>query len=132
MLPRGCRGNDDGCDGRRREGGSGALVGVLTGLGSGMVRGPYAGWQLGQASPLPAMCTSGPLALLDAGPEPGRWVKPRSRPDPPTGRRSSLLAPALSSEGARRCRRAERAGGRSGSATGAAARPAERQRSREP
>lgn len=32
-----------------------ALAGVLFGLGSGMVRGPYAGWQLGQALGLTAM-----------------------------------------------------------------------------
>lgn len=49
--------------------------GVLPGLGSGMVRGPYARWQLGQALDLPAISTSGPLALPDAGPEPGRCLK---------------------------------------------------------
>lgn len=66
----------------KREGGSAALAGVLPGLGSSMARGPYACQQLGQASPLPAMCPSGPLVLLDAGPDPGRWVKPQSRPPP--------------------------------------------------
>lgn len=29
------------------------------------------------------MCTSGPLVLLDAGPGPGRWLKPWSRPPQP-------------------------------------------------
>lgn len=60
-------------------GGTG-LAGGLPGLGSSMIRGPYAGWQLGQALGLTAMCTSGPLVLLDAGPGPGRWLKPWSRP----------------------------------------------------
>lgn len=83
MFPHGCRGNDDGGDGRRREGGSGALAGVLPGLGSGMARGPYAGQRLGQARRLPAMCPSGPLVLPDAGPGPGRWLKPWSRPAHP-------------------------------------------------
>lgn len=32
-----------------------------------MIRQPYACWQLGQACPLPVMCPSGPLVLLDAG-----------------------------------------------------------------
>ncbi|GAA2427062.1 hypothetical protein GCM10010405_07050 [Streptomyces macrosporus] len=57
------------------------MGGVLPGLGSGMARGPYAGRQLGQAVDLPAMCPSGPLGLLDAGPGPGRCVKP-SEPTP--------------------------------------------------
>jgi hypothetical protein len=60
------------------------LAGGLPCLGSSMIRGPYAGWQLGQALDLPAMCTSGPLVLLDAGPGPGRWLKPWSRPAPAT------------------------------------------------
>ncbi|GAA4138043.1 hypothetical protein GCM10022285_34640 [Streptomyces tunisiensis] len=60
------------------------LAGGLPGLGSSMIRGPYAGWQLGQALKLPAMCSSGPLVLLDAGPGPGRWLKPWSRPAPAT------------------------------------------------
>lgn len=54
------------------------MAGGLPGSGSSMGRGPYAGWQLGLALSLPAMGTSGPLVLLDAGPGPGRWVKPRS------------------------------------------------------
>ncbi len=56
----------------RYEVGGAGLAGGLPGLGSGMIRGPYAGWQLGQALGLTAMCTSGPLVLLDAGPGPGR------------------------------------------------------------
>lgn len=51
--------------------------GGLPGLGSGMVRGPYARWQPGQALDLPAISTSGPLALPDAGPGPGRYLKTR-------------------------------------------------------
>lgn len=66
-----------------REGGGSALAGVLPGLGSCMIRGPYACRLLGQVCPLPAMCPSGPLVLLDAGPGSGRWVKPWSRPSPP-------------------------------------------------
>lgn len=30
------------------------------------------------------MCPSGPLVLLDAGPGPGRWLKPRRLPAPAT------------------------------------------------
>jgi hypothetical protein len=45
--------------------GEAGLAGGLPGLGSSMIRGPYAGRQLGQALDLPAMCTSGPLVLLD-------------------------------------------------------------------
>lgn len=69
---------------RRSEhvGGAG-LAGVLPGLGSSMIRGPYAGRQLGQAVILPGIRTSGPLVLLDAGPEPGRWLRPWSRPPQP-------------------------------------------------
>lgn len=67
-----------------------ALAGVLFGLGSGMGRGPYASRQLGQASPLPAMCPSGPLALSDAGPGPNRWVKPRRPSAPATGPRPPI------------------------------------------
>jgi hypothetical protein len=44
------------------------MAGGLPGLGSSTIRGPYAGWQLGQALSLTAMCTSGPLVLLNAGP----------------------------------------------------------------
>ena len=51
--------------------GGGALAGVLPGLGSCMIRGPYAFRLLGQVCPLPAMCPSGPLVLLDAGPGSG-------------------------------------------------------------
>jgi hypothetical protein len=69
---------------RAQQVGGAGLAGVLPGLGSSMTRGPYAGWQLGQALDLPAMCTSGPLVLLDAGPGPGRWLKPWSRPAPAT------------------------------------------------
>lgn len=54
------------------------MAGGLPGLGSSMARGPYAGRQLGQALDLPAISTSGPLVLLDAGPGPGRWLKLRS------------------------------------------------------
>lgn len=52
----------------RSEVGGAGLVGGLPGLGSSMIRGPYAGWQLGQALGLTAISTSGPLVLLDAGP----------------------------------------------------------------
>jgi hypothetical protein len=55
------------------------LAGGLPDLGSSMIRGPYAGWQLGQALGLTAISTSGPLVLLDAGPGSGRWLKPWSR-----------------------------------------------------
>jgi hypothetical protein len=48
--------------------GGAGLVGGLPGLGSSMIRGPYAGWQLGQALDLTAISASGPLVLLDAGP----------------------------------------------------------------
>lgn len=59
-------------------------AGGLPGLGSSMIRGPYAGWQLGQTLDLPAISTSGPLVLLDAGPEPGRWLKTLRPPAPAT------------------------------------------------
>lgn len=60
---------------QRPEVGGAGLAGGLPGLGSSMTRGPYAGWQLGQALDLTAMCTSGPLVMLDAGPGPGRWLR---------------------------------------------------------
>jgi hypothetical protein len=81
------------------------LAGGLPGLGSSMIRGPYARWQLGQALGLTAMCTSGPLVLLDAGPRPGRWLKPWSRPPQPQ-RVSPHFMPAAAE------RAAERAAGR--------------------
>lgn len=40
---------------KRAEVGGAALAGVLPGLGSSMIRGPYAGWQLGQPLGLTAM-----------------------------------------------------------------------------
>ncbi len=78
--------------------GCSGLAGVLPGLGSSMIRGPYACRLLGQASPLPAMCPSGPLVLLDAGPEPGRWVKPWSRPSHPR----PCISPLMGAGGRRR------------------------------
>jgi hypothetical protein len=53
--------------------GGAGLAGGLPGLGSGMGRGPYARWKLGQVLDLTAMCPSALLTLLDAGPRPG-WV----------------------------------------------------------
>ncbi len=45
---------DNSSDADAEVGGAG-LVGVLPGLGSSMIRGPYAGWQLGQAVILPGI-----------------------------------------------------------------------------
>lgn len=61
------------------------MAGVLPGLGAGMVRGPPAGPALGQVVVLPGICTSGPLALPDVGPGPGRWVKHTEPTDPTPG-----------------------------------------------
>ncbi|WP_445280995.1 DUF6083 domain-containing protein [Streptomyces sp. DSM 118148] len=62
-----------------------------------MIRVPYAGWQLGLALCLTAICASGPLVLLDAGPGPGRWLKPWSRPPQPR-RTPSLKCPRQDSK----------------------------------
>jgi hypothetical protein len=107
---------------RQQVGGAG-LAGGLPGLGSSMARGPYAGWQLGQALDLPAMCTSGPLVLLDAGPGLGRWLKPWSRPGPATTYPFSGLRWPIAVRAARAPAGLERGGDRSaGPAGGRAAR----------
>jgi hypothetical protein len=103
--------------------GGAGLAGGLPGLGSSMTRGPYAGWQLGQALDLPAMCTSGPLVLLDAGPGPGRWLKPWSRPPQPRRTPSLTASGRLPQRAARAPAGLERGGDRSaGPAGGRAAR----------
>lgn len=64
-------------------GGGAVLAGVLSGLGSSMIGGRKL-LRLGQGSlGLTAIWPSGPPVLLDAGPRPERWVKPRSRPPRP-------------------------------------------------
>lgn len=50
------------------------MAGGLPGLGSGMIRGPYAGWQLGQALGLTAMCRVAP-GLARHGAQAGEVAK---------------------------------------------------------
>lgn len=73
------------------------------------------------------MCTSGPLVLLDAGPGPGRWLKPRSRPPQPRPTPFSGIRWLTAVRAARAPAGLERGGDRSaGPAGGRAARGAER------
>lgn len=62
-----------------------ALAGVLPGLGSGMVRGPYAGPATRAGRDPARNLNEWPPGLARRGPEPGRWVKPTEPTGPTSG-----------------------------------------------